>query len=265
MATTRYGGIRARDTDRADVCGLLDAAVADGQLTPDEYAERTTTAMRAKSFGELDGLIGDLQIPDELVDAPVVRVDRRRPRRWLAAASIIVAAAVAGAIVGAISHCGTDLSGPSEKFPPLTTGAGLAYFLDEYHGEFGDLIADEVTLYPKYVIVDRQAKRNAAETGDYYYNGAFSTSTTSRRKSDTRTFDLGALDVPAIARLLAGAPQTLQSPGGTVAHIIVDFESHGSVDLGPVLKIYVQNKGGAFGYMTATFTGEPLQVSPPSR
>ncbi|WP_433716770.1 DUF397 domain-containing protein [Nocardia sp. CA-084685] len=71
--------------------------MTDGQLTEDEHAARTAKAMSAKSFGELDAVVGDLQIPDNLVDAPVVRVDRRRPRRWLAPVAVIGAAAVLGA------------------------------------------------------------------------------------------------------------------------------------------------------------------------
>ncbi|MBF6164640.1 DUF1707 domain-containing protein [Streptomyces gardneri] len=265
MATTRYSGIRARDTDRADVCGLLDTALAEGQLTADEHAARTAEAMRAKSFGDLDALIGDLQIPDELANAPVVRVDRRRPRRWMAPVSMITAALVAGAMVGAISRCGVGLPGSSENVPDLTTGAGLAHFLAEYRAEFGDLVADEVTLYPEYALVDRQTPGRASETSDYRYNGGFRASSTSERKPGTRTFDLATVDVPMIARLLAGAPQTVKSPDGVITHIIVEFDSLGTIDHGPVLNIYVKDKGGVSGYVEVDFAGEPLGVFPPSR
>ncbi|NKY27970.1 DUF1707 SHOCT-like domain-containing protein [Nocardia gamkensis] len=265
MATTRYSGIRARDTDRADVCGLLDAALADGQLTASEHAARTAEAMRAKSFGELDALIGDLQIPGELANAPVVRVDRRRPRRWLAPVYTIAAALVAGAMVGAISRCGIDLPGSSEKVPDMTTGAGLAYFLAEYRTEFGDLIADEVTLYPKYAIVDRQQPGNEAQTGDYRYDGDFGTSRTSERRTGTRTFDLAAIDVPAIARLLAGARQTVRCPDGEISHVGLGFDTPDAADRGPVANIYVKCKGGATGYAKVTFAGEPITIFPGSR
>ncbi|WP_280239284.1 DUF1707 SHOCT-like domain-containing protein [Nocardia abscessus] len=265
MATTRYSGIRARDTDRADVCGLLDTALSEGQLTADEHAARTVEAMRAKSFGELDALIGDLQIPDELVNAPVVRVDRRRPRRWLAPVSTVVAALVVGAMVGAISRCGVGLPGASENVPDMTTGAGLAYFLAEYRAEFGDLIADDVTLYPGYVIVERPEPGSESQTADYRYNGDFRTSRTSERKAGTRTFDLAALDVPALARLLAGAPQTVRCPDGVISHVSVEFDSPGAVDPGPVVDIHVKCKGGTSGYAKVTPAGEPLAVFPPSR
>ncbi|WP_039803162.1 DUF1707 SHOCT-like domain-containing protein [Nocardia araoensis] len=265
MATTRYSDVRARDTDRSDVCGLLDAALADGQLTAAEHAARTARAMRAKSFGELDALIDDLQIPDGLANAPVVRVDRRRPRRWLAPVSVVVAALVAGAMVGGISRCGVDLPGFSEDVPDMTTGAGLAYFLAEYRAEFGDMSADKVTMYPKYVSVDRQKPGSSAETGDYHYNGDFRGSDTSERQRGTRSFDLAAIDVPAIAGLLAGAPQSVKTPDGVITHVIMDFQSNGPIDLGPAIRIFVENKGGSSGYLTATFAGEPLAVFPPTR
>lgn len=267
MATTRYGGIRARDTDRADVCGLLDAALADGQLGADEHAERTAKAMSAKSFGEFDEIIGDLQIPDDLVDTPVVRVDRRRPRRWLAPVAVVVAAAVIGAAMGGIASCASGSSSESsEHVPVLTTGIGLAYFIDEYRAEFGDTKADEVLLYPGYVLVKRQAAGNPAVTASYRYDGDFRDSTTSDgRKPDVRTIDLATIDLRAIAGLLAGAPASLGIPDGVIVNASIEFVSNGSVDLGPGLEIYAKNQAQASGLMTVTLTGEPLQVSPTRR
>ncbi|MEW1736768.1 DUF1707 domain-containing protein [Nocardia beijingensis] len=265
MVTTRYSDVRARDTDRADVCGLLDAARADGQLTADEHAARTAEAMRAKSFGELDALIDDLQTPDGLANTPVIRVDRRRPRRWLAPVSVVLAALVAGALIGGISRCDGHLPGFDEDVPDLTTGAGLAYFLAEYRAEFGDLSADEVTFYPKYAIVHRQKPGSASETGDYNYNGDFRATGSSERRSGTRAFDLAAIDVPAIAGLLAGAPRTLKCPNGVITLVDLEFDARGSVDRGPVVAIHANDKDGSSGYLTATFAGEPLAVFPPTR
>ncbi|WP_433600196.1 DUF1707 SHOCT-like domain-containing protein [Nocardia sp. CA-135953] len=265
MATTRYGDIRARDTDRADVCGLLDAALADGQLTEDEHTARTAKAMSAKSFGELDAIVGDLQIPDNLVDAPVVRVDRRRPRRWLAPVAIISAAAVLGAAVGGIASCAGGSVGPSEHVPTLTTGAGLAYFLAAYRAEFGDTKADEVTLYPEYVLFKRPVSGNPSETASYYYNGSIrEPDIRDGRSPDTKTFDLAAVDVRAIAGLLAGAPQTIKVPDGSVSYFKLSSATNGPVDLGPAVEIYAKSRAGASGFMTVTFTGEPLRVASPT-
>ncbi|WP_433757755.1 DUF1707 SHOCT-like domain-containing protein [Nocardia sp. CA-135398] len=267
MATTRYGGIRARDTDRADVCGLLDAALADGQLTDDEHAERTAKAMRAKAFGELDELIGDLQVPRNLVDAPVIRIDRRRPRRWVAPVAFIAGAAVIGAAVGGIASCAAGGSGPfgwSENVPSLTSGSGLAYFIDEYRAEFGDTKIDEVTLYPGYAIFERQAAGNPTVTAEYRYDGDFHDYGSSNgRKPDVRTFDLASIDLRAITGLLAGAPQSIKTPGGVVMHASIEYPPGARPDSDPAIAIYARNQAGATGYLTATLTGEPLQVFPP--
>ncbi|MGW4771497.1 DUF1707 SHOCT-like domain-containing protein [Nocardia sp. NPDC004278] len=264
MATTRYGGIRARDTDRADVCGMLDAALADGQLTEDEHRARTAKAMSAKSFGELDPIVGDLQIPDNLVDAPVVRVDRRRPRRWLAPVAIIAGAAVVGAMAGGIASCAGDV-GPTEHVPTLTTGAGLAYFIDEYRAEFGDTIVDEVTLYPDYAVFKRPAPGNPTATADGYYNGSFRNPTINTgRKPDARTFDLTTIDLPALAGLLAGAPTTIKVPDGAITHASIEFPPGSSSDKTPVVEIYAADKTNASGYLTVTVKGEPIRISPPS-
>lgn len=259
MAGGRYRGIRARDADRADVCGLLDAALADGQLTTAEHRSRTETAMRAETFGALDELIGDLQIPQHLVDSPVVRADRRGPRRWLAPVGLISAALVAGAMTGAISRCGA--SGPTEQVPVLTSGAGLGYFIAEYRTEFGDTSADEVTLYPEYVLFDRRAEQQTRKS-DYRYDGGFRRySSDSARDSGARAFDLATIDLPALAGLIAGAPRTLRIPDGAVTHISLEYQ-HRTVDLGAVAQIHVRNAAGKSAHMTVTFAGEPLMVHP---
>ncbi|WP_062993156.1 DUF1707 SHOCT-like domain-containing protein [Nocardia anaemiae] len=264
MATTRYGAIRARDTDRADVCGLLDAALADGQLTEDEHAQRTAKAMRAKAFGELDELIGDLQIPQNMADAPVIRIDRRRPRRWVAPVAFIAGAAVIGAAVGGIASCASGPFGRSEDVPSLTLGSGLAYFIDEYRAEFGDTKVDEVTLYSGYAIFERQAPGNSTVTAEYRYDGDFHDyGSSDGRKADVRTFDLASVDLRAIAGLLAGAPQSIKTPGGVITHASIEYPPGGRSDSDPTVAIYARNQAGATGYLTATLSGEPLQVFPP--
>nr|WP_198428733.1 DUF1707 domain-containing protein [Nocardia bovistercoris] len=60
--------MRARDLDRANASSVLDAAYAEGQLAAAEYHERTAAAARAKTIGELDGLISDLQSPTAVRD-----------------------------------------------------------------------------------------------------------------------------------------------------------------------------------------------------
>ncbi len=59
---------RARDLDRSEVCGLLDAAYADGQLDAEEHRSRTAAATPAKTLGELREFVDDLQLEKPLPD-----------------------------------------------------------------------------------------------------------------------------------------------------------------------------------------------------
>lgn len=55
-------GKRARDADREQVMGLLDGALADGQLDGFEHRERVARALRSGTLGELGATVADLQV-----------------------------------------------------------------------------------------------------------------------------------------------------------------------------------------------------------
>ncbi|MFC3963662.1 DUF1707 SHOCT-like domain-containing protein [Nocardia jiangsuensis] len=260
----RTEGVRARDRDRVDACSVLDAALADGQLSAAEHAARTATAMRAKSFDQLDALVADLQIPANLVDAPIVRVDRRTPRRWQAPVAVLAGAAALGLLAGLLSSCGGP-GGPAEQVPLLTSGPGIGYFLAEYRAEFGETVADEVTFYPEYVLVDRALPGNPQSTADYHYDGGFDRYTAGNgRKPDEPTLDLAELDVPRLAGLLLGAPRTVGLPDGTISHIIVEREAGARSEAAPIARIYVRAADNRVGYLETTLGGEPLTINKPS-
>lgn len=250
MRAPRHGGLRARDADRVDACALLDAARDDGQLTAQEHDRRTVAAMRAKTFGDLDGLVHDLQIPANLVDSPVVRSDRRvRSRRWQWAAAAATAALLLGALAGCVGREVTH-----RPMPDLTTGRGLDAFIADYRDHFGDTMVDEVTLFPDYVVVERQS---GTQSQYIRYDGDFDSSTSTSRSSDTEAFDLAVIDVPTIARLIAGAPQTVRAPGKPVSHIMIERAKKGA---DPFVRIYVE--AGSGGYLEVTPEGVPLRVFP---
>ncbi|WP_433712589.1 DUF1707 SHOCT-like domain-containing protein [Nocardia sp. CA-084685] len=60
--------MRARDLDRANASSVLDAAYAEGQLGADEYRDRTAQAETARTVGELERLVDDLQVPSAVAD-----------------------------------------------------------------------------------------------------------------------------------------------------------------------------------------------------
>ena len=67
----RTSWTRAKDSDRNETCGILDTALADGQLSMAEHGERVKTATSATTLGQLQDLVSDLQ-SDQKIDVPVI-------------------------------------------------------------------------------------------------------------------------------------------------------------------------------------------------
>ncbi|MEU0542851.1 DUF1707 domain-containing protein [Nocardia sp. NPDC005978] len=253
---SQHSGLRVRDSDRVDACSLLDSARAAGELSESEHTQRTAAAMRARTFGDLDALISDLQIPRNLVDAPLIRPERRLPRRrWIAAAGTVAVAALLGSFFGWVS----EPDPPRTARTDGTTGQGFGSFLAAYRAEYGDSPVDDVTLYPDYVRVDRPIEGNRSEDLTYR-DGRFGNSSTGSRSGSTESFQLTDIDVRAIAAILAGAPQTLRVPGGAISHVSI-HRSPGATDQSPVVTVYVTD-GTQQGHMDIGFSGEPREVFP---
>jgi hypothetical protein len=56
----RHSSLRAADSDRDAVTERLRRAAAEGRLEPDELEDRVHTALRARTYGELDRVVSDL-------------------------------------------------------------------------------------------------------------------------------------------------------------------------------------------------------------
>jgi hypothetical protein len=56
----RSSALRASDADRDAIAERLRQAAVEGRLEPHELEERLHTALRARTYGELDRLVGDL-------------------------------------------------------------------------------------------------------------------------------------------------------------------------------------------------------------
>jgi hypothetical protein len=87
--------LRASDNDRERVVALLSEALADGRLSHEEYSERMSQALSARTLGELAGLTADLAAPEHQpvqVDGgqPVTALftGAHRRGRWVVPASL---------------------------------------------------------------------------------------------------------------------------------------------------------------------------------
>jgi hypothetical protein len=87
--------LRAADRDRDDVAEILREQYAQGRLTMEEYDERSTAAVHAKTMGELRALTADLPAPAE----PARPAWSRNRMRWIAVAGVAATAAI---LVGAV-------------------------------------------------------------------------------------------------------------------------------------------------------------------
>ena len=55
-----WGKMRAADSDRDRVAGILGTAFTEGRLTRDEYDDRLQTAFTARTYADLDQVVADL-------------------------------------------------------------------------------------------------------------------------------------------------------------------------------------------------------------
>lgn len=80
---SRYGSMRAADTDRIQVAQLLTDAAAQGRLEMSEYEDRLKKAYAAQTFDELDRLSSDL--PGIATTAPAIGPGQPAPSTLLLA------------------------------------------------------------------------------------------------------------------------------------------------------------------------------------
>ena len=69
----------ASDTDRDLAADVLNQAFAEGRLTSEEHADRTTRAFTARTHGDLDRVLDGLQLPE----APTPTRNLRKVLFWI--------------------------------------------------------------------------------------------------------------------------------------------------------------------------------------
>ncbi|BCN86108.1 hypothetical protein RE0356_47490 [Prescottella equi] len=282
---------RARDIDRAQTCGLLDAGYSEGQLTTSEYDTRTAAAMKAKTLGELDALVSDLQIPAHLSEAVVREAPgSRRKRRGPVIAAAVVAVAVVIGLVAVVTR-GDDASPRTDPVREVvaderpaaapapapipgepdaiviepvdtTTAEGIEEFLQQFQIKFGDQIVDELYLKQRYATFTRMLPEQPHRVQRWdYYRGFNPSGSPSSRPSDA-SVDLAGLRIEGLRNLIRDAPSTLGLPGGRVDNIIV---RPNPITDEPEILVYVEDPGLFSGHLYATFDGVVTDVSAPSR
>ncbi|MGW0158110.1 serine/threonine-protein kinase [Mycobacterium sp. NPDC003323] len=141
----------------------------------------------------------------------------------------------------------------------IQTADGLAGLVQTIRDKFGDAMGFSLVVYPEYAIVDRADPANANITQGYTYRGDGWQewgSPTSTAGFD-HLADLSMFDAPAVAAVLADAPQTIGAPPGTGCYLIIE----GTEDGGLELTIHSTEPGT--GFMQVNPDGTIKQVYPP--
>jgi hypothetical protein len=99
----RRATLRASDADREQVAERLRKAAAEGRLLAYELEERLSTALRAKTYGELDAVIADL--PGARL-VPAARPQLMLRRQPLATVAILVAVTLVTCVLAALVLAG---------------------------------------------------------------------------------------------------------------------------------------------------------------
>jgi hypothetical protein len=266
VATRRTLGTRAKDSDRADTCQVLDSALAKGQLSMEEHRQRVGAATNATTLGELQSLVTDLQ-PSNPAHSPATRSSRLRR-------GPVVIGAVTGVVVAicaAIAWAKTSDTGPAPDAttptpsaeagepapvvlaPPrqLHTADGMASLIEEIRKRFGDTMGFELAISPDEAVLARPNPADDRSKLIYSFKGGWGDPDTRPRSDTDNVTDLGAFDVQAAAAALQGAPDALRIAPADVSDTVIDIDHiSDTAGLGALeLLVKVTTTSGANGFI----------------
>lgn len=268
---------RARDLDRVETCNVLDAAYAEGQLSAEDYFDRTEKAKSAKTLLALARLVNDLQVPKiETKTAP--RTSTARKAVFVGAAALIVVGAIAAVAwsrspltpsedITASYASTTSLAPPLPTTTPVPeptvepiliahidtlTPEGIGAFIERYREEFGDMFVDDASFHGDYSSVSRAVPDAPALTESISFRDGFEREVTSiPRRTGQPTFDLGSIQIDKLAPYMVNIGDYVNVSDAAITHLIVDA-NYGV----PEIAIYAENGLGHQGRIEVTPWGE---------
>lgn len=285
MATGQSAGTRAKDSDRNDICQILDSALAEGQLSMAEHQQRVKTATNSATLGDLRSLIEDLQTQN----APVQLPNLKKPRLpampgggWglrLAAIGVILVLGI-GIGWGLYGNTSSPLnftSDPGAKpdgvapvvlTPPrqLQSLGGLTGLLEQMKKKFGDTNGYRLVVYPDYASLDRPDVKDERRKLSYSYRGGWDDPNVTSKSTSDRVVDLSKFDMKAIVGVLRGGPETLGIKPAEVKSTYLIFDPNGDPTAPPdslEISIYISSDFGG-GNIELNPDGSVKRISYPS-
>lgn len=272
MSNGQRPSTRAKDSDRTDICQILDTALAEGQLSMTEHAQRVKTATSAATLGELRALVDDLQTGNAPVQLRALKTPgspNSRPtwamRLAIAGVLILLGVGVGWALYGNTSSPLNFTTDPGAKpdgvapvvlTPPkqLQSLGGLAGLFEQMRQKFGDTNGYRMVIYPEYASLDRPDPANDRRTLSYSYRGGWDDPSTGPKSSDAVVADLAAFDFKAIIGVLRGAPETLGVTPDEVSSTYLVIEPGEDPTAPGTLEVFV--------YVSSDFAGGYVAVYP---
>lgn len=233
VETRKTSMTRAKDSDRADTCKVLDSALGEGQLTMEEHRQRVSSATTSATLGELSRLVGDLQNSNAPVQLPTLGNPRAnnapsRGAAWalrLATAAVLVAFGVGigwGLFgEGNSSAPGTQAGGAGKPdgiaanvlaVPRQQSLDGVTKMFDDMRAKFGNTMAYELDIRKDMAMLYRPDPQDNRRKVTYYYRGGWGDPQGPETLDDDDILiDVAKFDVEKILAVLRGAPQTLDT------------------------------------------------------
>ena len=252
---------RAKDSDRAEACKILDAALADGELSSEEHRQRVSAATNAVTLGDLQALVEDLQ-GDSTTLQPAESGAKHRPLGLLIAAFVVSVLLGVGIGWGIYGNTGSPLDfttdpgakpdgiAPVVLTPPtqLHSLGGLTGLLEQTRKRFGDVIGYRLLVYPTYASIDRADPTDDRRVLAYDYRGGWGDPTSSAKSAADGAVaaDLSRFDPTTAVGILRGAPQTLRLKQSDVksTYLIIEPAKDPTQPGALTLSVYVSSDYG---------------------
>ncbi|CAN3131794.1 DUF1707 SHOCT-like domain-containing protein [Mycobacterium sp. smrl_JER01] len=231
----RTSSTRAKDSDRNETCQILDAALAEGQLSMTEHGERVKSATTAATLGQLQDLVSDLQT-DKTLDVPVITkiVNRQGPgvrggwgvgwgiKAAIAGVLIVLGMAIGWGLYGNTPSPLNFTSDPGAKddgipavvlTPPrqLQSLGGFNGLFEQMRQKFGSTMGYELDIHSDMAYLDRPDPQDNRRSISYHYRGGWGEpiGSSSTVGVDDRLVDLSKFDYEKTLGILRGAPETV--------------------------------------------------------
>lgn len=262
---------RARDTDRDALCRALDKAFEEGQLDGTEHRERTAAALRARTLGELRGLIADLQLEQApTLSEPEPPRPPRRTARWIGLVATLAMLGIGFAIGRGTAPAPSVAS--SVTTPEYTAGIapnvvtlhglhtpqGWAQFVSDVRTQIGTTVVASAVVRPDYAVLTTPVAGNPAREERWTYRGGLDgPDDASARDADEGVVDLALFSPEILMPLIAGAPESLLVSEPDSVYVTVE-DDEGT----PTARIYASNRFNESGYLEARPDGSLISVRP---